>query len=77
VASFVTEQALIRHLTRSFASAFSHRKSGYASDAVPRFLQGIERLAQSESERANHARCHHRNTGSAIFSIRNPRLRHF
>jgi hypothetical protein len=73
----ITEQALISHLPCGFASTFSHRKSAYSSDAIPRLSQRIERLAQSESQRAHDARSYHGDPGSDTFSVRNSRFSHF
>jgi hypothetical protein len=71
------EQTLIGQLTRSFASTSSYRKSRYSIDAIARLAQRIERFAQPESQRADHARSHHRDAGSAPFLIRIIGFSHF
>jgi hypothetical protein len=71
------EQALVRHLTGSPASAFRHRKSRHSSDAVPGLPERIECLTQSEAHRANDARGYNADTGRSIFSVPSGIFAHF
>src|SRR6266478_5019925 len=73
----LVEQALVSHLTGSRASTFSHRKSGYSSDAVARCAQRIERLTQPEPQWADDAHGHHGYTGRGTFSVPGGIFAHF
>jgi len=73
----ILEQTLVRNLTGSFASAFSHRKSRHSSDAVPGLSERIERLTQSEAHRADNACGYDGDTGGSIFSVPSGIFAHF
>jgi hypothetical protein len=73
----LVEQALVRHLTGSLASAFSHRKSRHSIDAVPGLPERIERLTQSEPHRADDARGYDGDTGRSTFSVPSGIFEHF
>src|SRR6202035_2814071 len=75
--ALLCEEALIRDLTRGFASTLSYRKSCHRCDAVPRRTQRIEGFAQAETQRTNHAGGYDCDTRRAIFSARIGRFRHF
>jgi len=63
------DEAFIRDLPGSFASALIHGESSDRRDAVARCPQRLERFSQATTERADYPGGYDRNAGRTTFSV--------